>query len=98
MVKKKINDLNKNTETTLDVGGHLFKTTTDILDNFDYVKEKFEKQKDSNPETKNRKIFIDRDPKHFRMILNYVRGMEYDDLSDQLETWNRKDLLELSYR
>ena len=53
----------------LNVGGVLFHTTADTLKKCQYFKLVID-----DAEIKNLKCFIDRDPLHFRYILNYLRG------------------------
>ncbi|KAF1762915.1 hypothetical protein GCK72_011179 [Caenorhabditis remanei] len=57
----------------LDVGGVIFKTSKPTLTKFDgFFKTMFESE-DKLKEDENGCVFIDRDPKHFRLILNFMR-------------------------
>lgn len=73
----------------LDIGGTKFKTTDVTLENSDffkmlYVKDsRFERENDGS-------FFIDRDPTHFRHILNYLRD---ERMVPQLDPSNRIELL-----
>jgi hypothetical protein len=56
----------------LNIGGKLFDTTRATLENSKYFRELLDPKSSPHFES-NGRIFIDRDGKHFRHILNYLR-------------------------
>ncbi|CAL2033841.1 unnamed protein product [Caenorhabditis brenneri] len=97
---------NKNNIVKLDIGGVVFKTTKSTLKKFDGM---FKTMMETNiPVTRNKfgAIFIDRDAKHFRLILNFMRDgyveipnseREIREIMMEAQYYLLKDLIEVCH-
>ena len=76
----------------LDVGGTVFHTTRSTLNAHSYFSRLLDQA------TRTSHVFIDRDPTHFRYILNYMRGSGTipDRTQDVAELWVEADFYSLS--
>ena len=55
----------------LNVGGGIFATRKSTLDAFPFFSSQLQSQSDAS------EVFVDRDPLHFRHILNWMRGVQH---------------------
>ncbi|ULU08587.1 hypothetical protein L3Y34_019650 [Caenorhabditis briggsae] len=62
----------------LNVGGSLFQTSKSTLTKFDGFFKKMLRTEIPVAKDESGAIFIDRDPKHFRVILNFMRDGDVD--------------------
>jgi hypothetical protein len=96
---QKINDINSNTENivVLNIGGSTFATTAATLSSNESIFRPILSGQFSVQKTQSGEIFIDRDPRMFPLILNYLRGeldvlqMRYKELSYSEMLQFRKD-------
>uniref|UniRef100_A0A1I7TCK5 BTB domain-containing protein n=1 Tax=Caenorhabditis tropicalis TaxID=1561998 RepID=A0A1I7TCK5_9PELO len=86
----------------LNVGGTVFQTTKTTLNKFDGFFRGLLRSDRSVAKDENGNIFIDRDPKHFRLILNFMRydnvDIPYSDrheIRKEAEYYSLRDLVKL---
>jgi len=96
--------LNNKTRVKLNVGGTIFETTIETLmnepDNYLSIlvvqQQHSQKGPDHNNNTTNNEIFIDRNPRHFEVILDYLRSLSSNNNSSN-ESSSRASMIIQSY-